>query len=71
MKNGRTYLGIVKSIKRVGNVAFLLAFFAMLCGRAEAQATSSVTGLVTDPSGAVVVDAQVTWQTRTARSLQR
>jgi hypothetical protein len=60
MKNGKTCFGILRIIKRFGDVALLLAFFAVLCGRAEAQATSSVTGLVSDPSGAVVLDAQVT-----------
>src|SRR5580704_7597407 len=40
-------------------LVMLLALAAILCGRAGAQATSGVTGLVTDPSGAIVINADV------------
>ena len=40
-------------------LVMLLALAAILCGRVGAQATSGVTGLVTDPSGAIVIDADV------------
>jgi hypothetical protein len=59
MKNGGTCFGVLRTINGFRNAVLLLAFFAMLYGRAEAQATSSVTGLVTDPSGAIVVGADV------------
>jgi hypothetical protein len=39
---------------------FSLVFLALTAVRASAQATSGVTGVVTDPSGAVIVDATVT-----------
>jgi hypothetical protein len=41
-------------------LAILLAVVALTVPRAAAQATSGVTGVVTDPSGAVVVGATVT-----------
>ena len=47
-----------KSLAR--SLAILLVVVALTSTRAAAQATSGVTGVVTDPSGAVVVGASVT-----------
>ena len=60
MKIGSGSFGVVSARSWLRSLGMLLALATILCGRAGAQATSSVTGLVTDPSGAVVVDAQVT-----------
>jgi hypothetical protein len=51
----------VQSVLRFAISAFVLAvLFALGAGQAQAQDNSSLTGVVTDPSGAVVVDASVT-----------
>ena len=42
-----------------GVLAILLTVFALLGSRAMAQATSGLTGIVTDPTGALIVGAEV------------
>ena len=59
MKIGRASFRVVSAPRWLRCLGMLLALAAILCGRAGAQATSGVTGLVTDPSGAIVVDADV------------
>src|SRR6202021_1299434 len=60
MKIGSGSFGVVSARSWLRSLGMLLALATILCGRAGAQATSSVTGLVTDPSGAAVVGAPVT-----------
>src|ERR1700730_7279014 len=57
MKSGRACFRGGSAPSWLRFLGMLLALAAILCGRAGAQATSGVTGLVTDPSGAIIVDA--------------
>jgi hypothetical protein len=59
MKIGSGSFRVVSAPSWLRSLGLVLALAAVLCGRAGAQATSGVTGLVTDPSGAIIVDADV------------
>lgn len=52
--------GVSFSSSLVGAFAIVIALMALTARPAAAQATSGVTGVVTDPSGAVITDAAVT-----------